>query len=268
MEELFLNNKKFKWIFVTGRSGVGKSTVSCSLSLKFSSLGFKTLLFSFDAVKSVSAIFSHKFSNKPRRVPNNKNLWVVETDFDPWNVASVELSSLSSLFNCILDDGEFDMVIFDCESVRKVITLVNLVSKSKEVFDGRITSAFMKFTRFKNINGAKVMSDKAFERLMNREETAFVSVLSPEFKSLVQVEHLCERLEDKKLTSEFVIINKVLNSKNCILCDKKLIEQQNHIKDVYELYSSMKIVEIPLLDVDLHTNNLHIMCGYMSSLFM
>lgn len=267
MEECFLNNRKFKWIFVTGRANVGKSTISCSLSLKFSSLGFKTLLISFDAVKSVSIIFSHKFSNKPRKVPNNKNLWVVEADLDLYNVASVELSSLSSLFSCILDDNEFDIVIFDGESIRKILTLIDLVFKSKKVLDGHVSNAFMKFSGFKNINKAREISNKTVERLLNRNETAFIPVLVPEFKHLMQIEHLLQSFEDKKIISDFMIINKILNSKDCAVCDKKLKEQQLYVNNVHELYNTMKIVELPLLDIDLHTSNLNAMCEYLECLF-
>lgn len=67
-----------KVIFVGGKGGVGKSTISSSLACNFSSQGKKTLLISTDPAHNLSDLFQVHFSNTITSL--NPNLSVLEID--------------------------------------------------------------------------------------------------------------------------------------------------------------------------------------------
>lgn len=67
-----------KYIFIGGKGGVGKSTISSALALKHSRLGKKVLLISTDPAHNLCDIFG--FSNSPNIQKIDTNLDILEID--------------------------------------------------------------------------------------------------------------------------------------------------------------------------------------------
>jgi hypothetical protein len=74
-----LSNRNLKFIFFSGKGGVGKTTVSSSFAIELATRSTgKILLISTDPAHSLSDAFLIPFSSVPTNVPGVDNLFVME----------------------------------------------------------------------------------------------------------------------------------------------------------------------------------------------
>ena len=156
-----LDQKTLKWIFVGGKGGVGKTTISSSLSILFSKIRSKVLIISTDPAHSLSDAFGQKLGKQPTLIKGFNNLFGLELDpekdmnnIDNLNqILHVEdkakkeglLSNMEGNFPGIdeannlryiaqlLDSPDYDIVIFDTAPTGHTIRLLempNIIGKS------------------------------------------------------------------------------------------------------------------------------------------
>ena len=156
-----LDQKALKWIFVGGKGGVGKTTISSSLSILFSKIRSKVLIISTDPAHSLSDAFGQKLGKEPTLIKGFKNLYGLELDpeKDLNNIDNLNqilhiddkakkeglLSNLEGSFPGmdeannlryiakLLDTPDYDVVIFDTAPTGHTIRLLempNIIGKS------------------------------------------------------------------------------------------------------------------------------------------
>ena len=158
-----LDQKTLKWIFVGGKGGVGKTTISASLSILLSKQGKKVLIISTDPAHNLSDAFNQKIGKQPTIIKGFENLYGIELDpekdmnnIDKLNeILHVEekskvdglLQTMEGTFpgideannlkyiSNLLDNKDYDMVVFDTAPTGHTLKLLEMpliIGKSME----------------------------------------------------------------------------------------------------------------------------------------
>ena len=158
-----LDQETLKWIFVGGKGGVGKTTISASLSTLLAKRGKKVLIISTDPAHNLSDAFNQKIGKEPTQIKGFENLYGLELDpekdmnnIDKLNeILHVEekskmdgfLQTMESSFPGIdeannlkyiaslLDNKDYDIVVFDTAPTGHTLKLLEMpivIGKSME----------------------------------------------------------------------------------------------------------------------------------------
>ena len=158
-----LEQETLKWIFVGGKGGVGKTTVSAALSVLFTKRGKKVLIISTDPAHNLSDAFNQKIGKQPTQIKGFENLFGLELDpeKDMNNIDKLnellhveEKTKVEGLFKTmentfpgideannlkyianLLDNKDYDLVIFDTAPTGHTLKLLEMpivIGKSME----------------------------------------------------------------------------------------------------------------------------------------
>ena len=188
-----LDQETLKWIFVGGKGGVGKTTVSSSLAVLLAKKGKKILIISTDPAHNLSDAFNQKIGKQPTQIKGFDNLFGLEldpekdmNDIDKLNEilhvqekSKVEgfLQNMESTFPGIdeannlkymaslLDNKDYDLVIFDTAPTGHTLKLLEMpmiIGKSME----KILELKLQFSPVIDSMGGVLGSD--FDQKLNK----------------------------------------------------------------------------------------------------
>ncbi len=226
---------KIKFIFFSGKGGVGKSTMSCATALWLARRGYKTLIVTTDPAPNLTDIFGQPIGHHITAIANVPNLEAIEINpdaasreyrdrmisplkgiIDQKNLDSMmeqlkspcvdEVAAFDS-FIAFMDDPHYDAVVFDTAPTGHTIRLLELPSGwSTELDKGGSTC----IGPSSSLQGAKVKYKKAIGYLQDGEKTSFIFVLKPERSSITETYRSMEELSKLGIKTSTLIINGVL----------------------------------------------------------
>ena len=226
---------KTKFLFFSGKGGVGKSTMSCATAVWLAKRGYKTIIVTTDPAPNLSDIFGQNIGHKIARINGVENLTAVEINPDiasneyrermiaplralldeknlqvmkeQMNSPCVEEVAAFDKFIEFMDDPLYDVVVFDTAPTGHTIRLLELPSGwCSELDKGGSTC----IGPSSSLQGAKLKYEKAIAHLQDGEGTSFVFVLRPENSSILETKRSAAELSKLGIKTTFFIVNGLL----------------------------------------------------------
>ena len=270
----------------TGKGGVGKTTCAAATALHHASSG-ETLAISTDATPSLSHIFEINDDRKPARVQKSlyinelgekevKEMWDDRFGREVYEVFSSFVSIdyeefvefMTSILPGLSDEfmvdyirelsqkGKFDTVVWDTAPLGQTLTLLQtpaLLGKhlrmapriySKLKFGQRSREPILDI-----IKRWERLSDENMDFLRNEVEFKLVTI--PEALAVKQLEGVFRELNRYGLMVKQLIINNVVKAEDSDFLHTKARQQKDYLGHIYDKYSEMQIVELPMFPYEL-----------------
>lgn len=248
-----------KYIFFSGKGGVGKTTMASATAIHHASQGKKTLIVTTDPASNLADVFEQEIGHKITPINGVQNLWAMEIDPDvatkeykeriigPFRevmpedvIASLEenlsgpcTTEMASFdrFIDFMEDNEYDVIVFDTAPTGHTIRLLELpVDWSKHIEQSAKGSGQTCLGPVQTIQDSKDKYDRATALLKDPARTTFIFVMRPESLSLYETLRASKELEVIGIKSGQVIINGILPEVVCELeFFKKKYEAQTQI---------------------------------------
>jgi arsenite-transporting ATPase len=267
-----------KYIFFSGKGGVGKTTMACATAIHYALEGSKTLIVTTDPASNLADVFEQEIGHKitpisagviyPEGHRHELPLHAMEIDPDeatrdykeriigPFReimpddvIASLdenlsgpcttELASFDRFIDFMEGDG-YDVIIFDTAPTGHTIRLLELpVDWSKHIEESAKGSGQTCLGPVQSIQDSKDKYDRATALLKDPARTNFIFVMRPEALSLYETLRASKELETIGIISGEIIINGILPEEVCeIDFFRKIYEAQQKVIRDTELETS------------------------------
>lgn len=266
-----------KFVFFSGKGGVGKSTMSCATAVWLATAGYKTLLVTTDPAPNLSDIFGQPIGHQVTPIQGIGNLHAIEINPDTAseeyrerivaplrelldekniNIVREQLKSpcveevaAFDKFIEFMDDPEYDVVIFDTAPTGHTIRLLELPSGWSETLQKDASTCIGPGA---SLQGARAKYEKAISYLQDRKRTSFIFVLKPESSSLLETKRSSKELSLLGIATNLLIVNGILPREACTddFFRKKKDEEERIIARIEDEFSDLEKIYYPLRDAE------------------
>jgi len=267
-----------KYIFFSGKGGVGKSTMSCATAIWLANKGYKTLLVTTDPAPNLGDIFEQEIGHEIAPIDGVKNLFAIEIDpniasdlyreriispmreildekslqiiKEQLNSPCVEEVAAFDKFIEYMDEPQYDVVIFDTAPTGHTIRLLELPSGWSKTLQ---KSASTCIGPGASLQSAKLKYEKAISYLQDKNKTSFIFVLKPEDSSIIETKRSIREISKLGIKTSALIINGLLPEEACTdsFFTKKKEEESAKVKKIEEEFKSLTKLYYPLKESEL-----------------
>ncbi|GFE55809.1 arsenical pump-driving protein [Babesia ovis] len=238
-----------QWVFVGGKGGVGKTTISSSIATALAETRESVLLLSTDPAHSLSDAFGQKFTHEPRLVNGFSNLYAMELNtaqiidgLDGLRETHSFLKNVPDILMMLpgLDEAlsfvelmqsvqsrRFSVTVFDTAPTGHTLKFLKLPEVLDKIVEsllklettmGSLVQLFSSMTKaqmsqtelFDKIKLLGQMINTTHEQMRDPNLTTFVCVCIPEFLSVYETERLIQDLAKSEIDCSYIIVNQVL----------------------------------------------------------
>lgn len=266
-----------KYLFFTGKGGVGKTSTACATAVTLADQGKKVMLVSTDPASNLQDVFSKELNNKGTEIEEVPNLIVA--NFDPEQAAreykesvvapyrgklpeaviknmeeqlsgscTVEIAAFNEFSNLITDnkvEAKFDHIIFDTAPTGHTLRMLQLPSAWSN-FISESTHGASCLGQLSGLESKKEVYKNAVKTLSDGRKTTLILVSRPEISPLKEAERASKELQDIGVNNQIHVINGVLESADDNLSMSIFTKQQKALKDMPEYLKALETFEIPL----------------------
>ncbi|MEE0658837.1 MAG: arsenical pump-driving ATPase [Megasphaera massiliensis] len=266
-----------KYLFLTGKGGVGKTSVACATAVALADAGRKVLLISTDPASNLQDVFSMDLSDEATPIPEAANLSVA--NLDPIQAAAayresvvgpyrgllpeaalrnmeeqlsgsctVEIAAFNE-FTRFLTDGEisknYDHIIFDTAPTGHTLRMLQLPSAWSQFIQKSKHGASC-LGQLAGLESKKEVYKKAVETLADETATTMLLVARPDLLPLKEAGRASAELAALGISNQVIVINGKLTAWDDDLTRSLYEKQASALKSIPELLPALPIFEIPL----------------------
>ncbi|MBN7575607.1 arsenical pump-driving ATPase [Clostridium sp. 2-1] len=266
-----------KYLFFTGKGGVGKTSTACAVAVNLADQGKKIMLVSTDPASNLQDVFNTELNNKGVQIKEVPNLTVA--NFEPEAAAAeyresviapyrgklpqavidnmeeqlsgsctVEIAAFNEFSGMITDEkvfNEYDHIIFDTAPTGHTLRMLQLPSAWSNFIDESTHGASC-LGQLAGLEEKKEMYKSAVDTLADGEKTTLILVSRPETSPLKEAERASSELQEIGVNNQILIINGVLQNHDDELSSVIYEKQQKALSNMPAKFNNIETFEIPL----------------------
>ena len=271
-----------KFIFFSGKGGVGKTSMACTTAVYNADKGVKTLIVTTDPAANLSDVFEQEIGHKITKINNIDNLYAMEIDPDKSTeeykerlltpmrelfdeemvkIADEQLSgpctSEMASFDRFIDfmgETHYDIIIFDTAPTGHTIRLLELpIDWSKHIEESAKGTGQTCMGPVSMIEDSKNKFDEAIAKLRDKNQTDFIFVMQPEQTSLDETIRSSKELEELGIITTKIIINGFIPQEEVLspFFKARYDMQKDYLNKSKEAFSTVPIDTMELFDSEL-----------------
>lgn len=266
-----------KYLFYTGKGGVGKTSIACSTAVALADSGKKVFLISTDPASNLQDVFDAELDNKGVSIDGVPGLKVANLNplqaaaeyrenviapyrgFMPESVlnnmeeqlsgsCTVEIAAFNEFSKFITDDtiqDDYDYIIFDTAPTGHTLRMLQLPSAWSN-FISENTHGASCLGQLSGLEEKKDMYKKAVDTLANGVLTTLILVTRPEETPLKEVDRASKELATIGVHNQVLVINGLLTYYDDKISESLYQKQQKALKEIPEALKEVITYTIPL----------------------
>lgn len=266
-----------KYLFYTGKGGVGKTSMACATALSLADHGKKVLLISTDPASNLQDVFAMELTNKAMQIPDVPNLFVA--NLDPIQAAAeyresvvapyrgklpdavlnnmeeqlsgsctVEIAAFNEFSNFITNkaiESEYDHIIFDTAPTGHTLRMLQLPSAWSN-FISESTHGASCLGQLSGLEGKKSIYKQAVDTLADSKLTTLVLVTRPESAPLKEATRASKELKEIGVQNQILIVNGALTTADDKISQKLFEKQQATLASIPSELQELTMYMVPL----------------------
>ena len=266
-----------KYLFFTGKGGVGKTSVACTVAVNLADSGKGVLLISTDPASNLQDVFDTALDGKG--VPIDGVPGLIVANLDPEEAArqyresviapyigklpgsvianmeeqlsgscTVEIAAFDQFSKFITDKttgSKYDYIIFDTAPTGHTLRMLQLPSAWSN-FISESTHGASCLGQLAGLQDKKSVYKDAVSNLADRDKTTLILISRPEELPLVEAERTSLELSGLGINNQYLIINGVLGDASDGVSQNIFDNQQKTIGNMPQGLKKFKTFTIPL----------------------
>jgi len=269
--------KLTKYLFFTGKGGVGKTSAACAVALALADHGKKVLLVSTDPASNLQDVFHTELDGKGVPIDGVPGLIVANLDpveaareyresvIDPYRgklpesvivnmeeqlsgSCTVEIAAFDQFSNFITNkemEDQFDTIIFDTAPTGHTLRMLQLPSAWSS-FISESTHGASCLGQLAGLEDKKSMYKDAVSNLADKNKTTLMLVSKPEETSMHEAERSSIELSELGINNQILIINGLLSETLDDVSREIYDKQQSVMNNIPQPLRKLKTFTIPL----------------------